>query len=82
MNPNISLIKIELKVPLCCQDCEETVRVQLGELEGVKDVNVDLSIQKVIVIGHNHIKLEPSTVLNSVKKVKNRAQLWIPSRII
>ncbi|KAG6550890.1 hypothetical protein Mapa_007504 [Marchantia paleacea] len=72
--------RIELKVPLCCEDCEENVRGELTILEGVKEIIIDPSTQKVVVIGHLDVQLEPSMVLNAVKKVKNRAELWKPSR--
>ncbi|BBN03137.1 hypothetical protein MPTK1_2g21040 [Marchantia polymorpha subsp. ruderalis] len=72
--------KIELKVPLCCEYCEENVRGELTILEGVKEIMFDTSTQKVVVIGHLDVQLEPSMVLNAVKKVKNRAELWKPSK--
>ncbi|OAE28510.1 hypothetical protein AXG93_1736s1060 [Marchantia polymorpha subsp. ruderalis] len=63
-NSCFDLQKIELKVPLCC----------------VKEIMFDTSTQKVVVIGHLDVQLEPSMVLNAVKKVKNRAELWKPSK--
>lgn len=47
---------------------------------GVKEIMFDTSTQKVVVIGHLDVQLEPSMVLNAVKKVKNRAELWKPSK--
>ncbi|KAL2609901.1 hypothetical protein R1flu_028474 [Riccia fluitans] len=67
---------IELKVPMCCECCEENVREELIVLEGVKEISIDMNVQKVVVVSHYDAKLEPSVVLDAVKKVKHRAELW------
>ncbi|BBN19257.1 hypothetical protein MPTK1_8g09150 [Marchantia polymorpha subsp. ruderalis] len=68
--------RIELKVPMCCEGCEENVRGELTLLEGVKEIDIDVTTQKVIVLSHYDVHLEPCVVLNAVKKVKHRAELW------
>ncbi|KAG6547091.1 hypothetical protein Mapa_011342 [Marchantia paleacea] len=72
----LSTNRIELKVPMCCEGCEENVRHQLTLLEGVKEISIDMSARKVSVLGHYDVNLEPDVVLNAVKKVKHRSELW------
>ncbi|KAL3678625.1 hypothetical protein R1sor_021581 [Riccia sorocarpa] len=67
---------IELRVPMCCECCEENVRQQLTSLEGVKEISIDVTAQKVVVLSYLDEKLEPRAVLDAVKKVKHRAELW------
>ncbi|KAL2609891.1 hypothetical protein R1flu_028464 [Riccia fluitans] len=68
--------RIELRVPMCCECCEENVRQELTLLEGVKEISIDISTQKVVVASYYDEELEASVVLNAVKKVKHRAELW------
>ncbi|KAL2609904.1 hypothetical protein R1flu_028477 [Riccia fluitans] len=68
--------RIELRVPMCCDCCEENVRQELTLLEGVMEISIDIGTQKVVVLSHYDEKLEPYVVLNAVKKVKHRAELW------
>ncbi|KAL2644639.1 hypothetical protein R1flu_012226 [Riccia fluitans] len=63
---------VELKVPLCCQGCEENVRFELTSLDGVNEISVDMETQKVVVKG----EIQPSTILKTVKRVENRAEFW------
>lgn len=76
MLPPLSPKSIELKVPMCCEVCEENVREELTVLEGVKEISIDVGTQKVIVWGHCDVRLEPYVVLRAVKKVKHRAEMW------
>ncbi|KAL2609895.1 hypothetical protein R1flu_028468 [Riccia fluitans] len=76
VSQTLSPKRIELRVPMCCECCEENVREQLTLLEGVKEISFDLNAQKVVVLSHYDENLEPYVVLNAVKKVKHRAELW------
>ncbi|KAG6554600.1 hypothetical protein Mapa_003618 [Marchantia paleacea] len=69
--PNLQRV-VELKVPLCCEGCEEKVRFELTSLDGVNEISVDMETQKVIVKGD----IQASTILKTVKRVQNRAELW------
>ncbi|BBN01838.1 hypothetical protein MPTK1_2g10650 [Marchantia polymorpha subsp. ruderalis] len=69
--PNLQKV-VELKVPLCCQGCEENVRFELTSLDGVNEISVDMETQKVIVKGD----IQASTILRTVKRVENRAEFW------
>ncbi|BBN02802.1 hypothetical protein MPTK1_2g18260 [Marchantia polymorpha subsp. ruderalis] len=46
MLPPLSPKSIELKVPMCCEVCEENVREELTVLEGVKEISIDVGTQK------------------------------------
>ncbi|KAL2609902.1 hypothetical protein R1flu_028475 [Riccia fluitans] len=74
--PSLLPKRIELRVPMCCECCEENVRQELTLLEGVKEISIYLNAQKVVVSSHYAEKLEPCVVLNAVKKVKHMAELW------
>jgi copper chaperone CopZ len=63
---------IELKVPMCCEKCVRKVRERLLALEGVDNVICDQYYQKVTVYGN----VDPSRVLNQVKRVKKRSVFW------
>jgi copper chaperone CopZ len=63
---------IELKVPMCCEKCARKVKERLVALEGVNSVVTDQYNQKVTVHGN----VDPSRVLNQVKRVKKRSVFW------
>ncbi|KAH7431991.1 hypothetical protein KP509_07G003200 [Ceratopteris richardii] len=63
---------IELLVRMDCNGCEKKVRKQLSKLKGVTSVEVDLSMNKVTVIGY----VDPRKVLRSVRKGGKSAEYW------
>lgn len=64
---------LELKVPLCCSKCEEKVREELEDLEGVRDVFTDLYNQRVTVTGY----VDPFRALKKVRKVKKKSDFVV-----
>ncbi|CAM6123573.1 unnamed protein product [Calypogeia fissa] len=66
------LITMELKVPICCEGCEERVLSRLIDIEGVQSVKCDQLKQKVTVSG----TASPSEVLNACKKLFKRSKWW------
>ncbi|KAG0608790.1 hypothetical protein M758_8G132600 [Ceratodon purpureus] len=63
---------LELKVPICCDNCEKKVTASLEYVPGVESVLCDQWQKKVIVYGN----VKPDVVLKRVKKVKKGAELW------
>ncbi|XP_040930022.1 protein SODIUM POTASSIUM ROOT DEFECTIVE 2-like, partial [Gossypium hirsutum] len=62
---------VVLRVSIHCKGCKGKVRKQIPKMEGVTSFSIDLATKKVTVIGD----VIPSSVLESVSKVKN-ARLW------
>jgi copper chaperone CopZ len=69
---NGALPVLLLKVPMCCDKCEEKVREELNELPGVQTIECDQSNQKVTVTGH----VDPILALKQVKKVKKKSDFF------
>jgi copper chaperone CopZ len=69
---NGALPVLLLKVPMCCDKCEEKVREELNELPGVQTIVCDQSNQKVTVTGH----VDPILALKQVKKVKKKSDFF------
>lgn len=67
-----SIPVLELKVPMCCEKCQEKVKENLLELEGVKDVVCDQYNQRVTVTGF----VDPLKALRKVKKVKKKSEFF------
>lgn len=63
---------LELKVPMCCNKCEEKVKEHLKELEGVHDVVCDQTKQRVTVAG----PVDPFLALRKAKKVKKKSDFF------
>ncbi|CAK9213857.1 unnamed protein product [Sphagnum troendelagicum] len=61
---NGALPVLLLKVPMCCDKCEEKVREELNELPGVQTIVCDQSNQKVTVTGH----VDPILALKQVTR--------------
>lgn len=64
---------LELKVPMCCSKCEEKVRDELEDLEGVRDVVTDQYNQRVTVTGY----VDPFRALKKVRKVKKKSDFFV-----
>ncbi|KAL2540156.1 Heavy metal transport/detoxification superfamily protein [Abeliophyllum distichum] len=80
LNPNVtrrSIFKIsmmEISVPnLDCEGCASKLRKALFELKGVKEVDIDMEIQKVTVRGYG---LEEKKVFKAVKSAGKTAEPW------
>lgn len=71
---------VELKVPICCDNCERKVAACLEYIDGVESVLCDPWQKKVIVYGN----VKPDLVLKRVKQVKKGAELWqqAPKRVV
>jgi copper chaperone CopZ len=65
------LQEIVLKVNMCCGKCEEKVKEEIRDLDGVTDVKTDREKSKVTVVG----KADKSQVLKKAKKVDWRAKV-------
>lgn len=63
---------IEMKVPMCCEKCAKKVKERLLQMEGVENVITDQYNQKVTV----HGRVDPSRVIERVKRVKKRSVFW------
>jgi len=63
---------VELKVPICCDNCERKVRSCLEKMHGVESVLCDQWNRKVIVYGN----LKAEDVLKRVRRVKKTSELW------
>jgi copper chaperone CopZ len=66
------LPRLELKVPLCCERCEEKVKESLLDMDGVEGVLCDQSHQRVTITGN----VQPQKALRRVKKVKKHSDFW------
>ncbi|XP_022140251.1 heavy metal-associated isoprenylated plant protein 28-like [Momordica charantia] len=62
----------EMRVHMDCRGCEKQIRKALENLEGVDDVIIDLSMQKVTVMGW----AEQKKVLKAVRRNGRTAELW------
>lgn len=62
---------VELVVPMCCTKCEEKVRENMEELDGVQGVMVDPITHRVTVTGF----VDPMRTLKEGRKVHRDAQL-------
>jgi copper chaperone CopZ len=72
-NTTVSNIPIvEFKVPLCCGKCEEKVKEELENVEGVYKVVCDQHNQRVTVSS----TLDPQRLLKRVKRIKKNSHFW------
>lgn len=69
---------VELLVPMCCTKCEEKVRENLLELEGVEGLVVDPTSQRVTVTGF----VDPLRTLRKARKLKKDSQLLSGDRLM
>ncbi|PKI70761.1 hypothetical protein CRG98_008853 [Punica granatum] len=59
-------------VHMDCAGCENKIRKSLQKLDGVDDVEIDMGMQKVTVVGC----VEQKKVLKAARKTGRRAELW------
>ena len=64
---------LELKVPMCCDKCQEKVKEELESLEGVRSVECDQFNQRVTITGN----VDPVRALKRVKKVKKKSEFFV-----
>lgn len=63
---------LELRVPMCCEKCQEKVKEAVEECDGVKHVVCDQYNQRVTVTGF----ADPLKVLRRVKRVKKKSEFF------
>ncbi|KAI4306391.1 hypothetical protein L6164_029672 [Bauhinia variegata] len=63
---------VEMCVHMDCAGCETKIKKALQKLPGVDDVDIDMSMQKVTVMGW----ADQKKVLKTVRKTGRRAELW------
>jgi copper chaperone CopZ len=63
---------MEMRVPMCCEKCQEKVKEAVQECDGVKNVVCDQYNQKVTVTGF----VDPLKVLRRVKRVKKKSEFF------
>ncbi|KAH9543196.1 hypothetical protein CY35_13G050800 [Sphagnum magellanicum] len=66
---------IELQVPMCCTKCQEKVREELFEMEGVYSVLCDQQSQRVTITASNYV--DPLRLLRKVKRIKKKSEFWV-----
>ncbi|MED6108808.1 hypothetical protein PIB30_027632 [Stylosanthes scabra] len=63
---------VEMCVHMDCPGCETKIKKALKKLPGVDEVEIDMKLQKVTVMGW----AEQKKVLQAVRKTGRRAELW------
>ncbi|XP_028764898.1 heavy metal-associated isoprenylated plant protein 28-like [Neltuma alba] len=63
---------VEICVHMDCAGCETEIKKALQKLPGVDDVDVDMGMQKVTVMGW----ADQNKILRTVRKMGKRAELW------
>ncbi|KAJ7968701.1 Heavy metal-associated isoprenylated plant protein [Quillaja saponaria] len=61
-----------MSVHMDCSGCETKIKKALQKLDGVDDVDIDIGMQKVTVMGMTN----QEKVLKTVRKTGRRAELW------
>ncbi|KAF9589138.1 hypothetical protein IFM89_019454 [Coptis chinensis] len=62
----------EMRVHMCCPGCESKIKKAILKLDGIDNIEIDMNMQKVTVIGW----AEQKKVLKVVRKTGRRAELW------
>ncbi|XP_011008470.1 PREDICTED: heavy metal-associated isoprenylated plant protein 26-like [Populus euphratica] len=62
----------EMEVYMDCAGCENKIRKAIQKLDGVDDIDIDMYMQKVTVMGW----ADQRKVLKAVRKTGRRAELW------
>ncbi|XP_028756046.1 heavy metal-associated isoprenylated plant protein 28-like [Neltuma alba] len=63
---------VEISVNIDCEGCERKIKKALQKLPGVDDVDTDMRMQKVTVMGW----ADQNKVLKAVRKTGKKAELW------
>ncbi|KAI3414805.1 HMA domain-containing protein [Psidium guajava] len=62
-----------MQVHMDCAGCEDKIRKALQKLEGVDEIDIDMGMQKVTVMGW---ATQEKVLLKAVKKTGRRAEFW------
>lgn len=71
-NTSFNIPIVEFMVPLCCGKCEEKVKEELENDDGVYRVVCDLHNQRVTVSSN----LDPQRLLRRIKRIKKNSHFW------
>ncbi len=71
---------IELKVPMCCTKCQEKVREELLDMEGVYSVLCDQQSQRATITASNYV--DPLRLLRKVKRIKKKSEFWVENTLL
>ncbi|XP_028757523.1 heavy metal-associated isoprenylated plant protein 28-like [Neltuma alba] len=63
---------VEISVNIDCEGCERKIKKALQKLPGVDDVDIDMRMQKVTVMGW----ADQNKVLKAVRKTGKKSELW------
>ncbi|KAG9148135.1 hypothetical protein Leryth_025841 [Lithospermum erythrorhizon] len=63
---------VEIRVHMDCAGCERKIKKALQKIDGVDNVEIDMSNQKVTLTGW----LDQKKVLKTVRKTGRKAELW------
>ncbi|XP_057845844.1 heavy metal-associated isoprenylated plant protein 29-like [Cryptomeria japonica] len=63
---------VELQVNMDCGGCERKIRKALSQLQGVDNVEIDMSKQKVTVTGY----IDRKKVIKAVRGCGKKAEVW------
>ncbi|XP_021907774.1 heavy metal-associated isoprenylated plant protein 28 isoform X2 [Carica papaya] len=63
---------VEMRVHMDCAGCESKIRKALQKLDGIHEIDIDVRMQKVTVMGWTDRK----KVLKTVRKTGRRAEFW------
>ncbi|RVW94120.1 Pentatricopeptide repeat-containing protein, mitochondrial [Vitis vinifera] len=69
---------IELRVRLHCKACEKAVRKALCKTKGVRCVEIDVTLNKISVMGY----VDSKRILKVIRKTGTRAELWSSSGLL
>ncbi|XP_009779156.1 uncharacterized protein LOC107786694 [Nicotiana tabacum] len=61
-----------LKMKVHCRDCEKKLKNELQNIKGVRSVEIDQKLGKVIISG----KIDPAKILTKLEKVGREAEFW------
>ncbi|OIT03478.1 PREDICTED: uncharacterized protein LOC109225550 [Nicotiana attenuata] len=61
-----------LKMKVHCRDCEKKLKNELQNIKGVRSVEIDQKLGKVIISG----KVDPAKILTKLEKVGREAEFW------
>ncbi|CAM6119954.1 unnamed protein product [Calypogeia fissa] len=65
--------KVVMKIPICCSECEESIKVPLNGMKGVKSVDCNIRRQKVTVVVTS---AAPADILMECRKVFKESRMW------
>ncbi|PIN19575.1 Copper chaperone [Handroanthus impetiginosus] len=63
---------VEMRVSMDCPGCERKIKKALSKLDEVDNIEIDMNMQKVTVIGW----ADQNKVLKTVRKTGRTAELW------